>query len=1145
MDPDVARELEEHFKNLSDTLSKVSSNMTNSVNSTQNQTRAQSDNARATANATTGTNKLTEAQAKATSQQQQAMQQMQRLGGALDGLVSTVGSFGSAMMSAQNGMSKYGGAVNKLADTVSDLTKDHGMLGAAIGATAQVMSKLANDAMGLADNIIDFRDGLAKTAGALPITTTQLTELGKAAGYNFQNMEKLSRITAGLGTNLITMGASAGDGATKFMKMAAVSDETRAKFSKLGLKSEELTDMQAKYIEMQSVSGNSMELQSKSVKTLQKESLAYAESLIKLTGLTGKQADQIQKEQETVKLQIQEQLAEARAREHINQLRRSGNTSEANNLQEQEKQRKLYMDQVTGMFGVDFGLRAARAAREGVPDEYTSGLAISMPGIFNVRKQLQNGASGADLASNTIQGYTNSVGRMASGLGRTTDFLDEGTLNSLGLYSDAVLQANKLSGMSYEDRKKAENSAFNARANSTGTNDPLGQATADIVNAEKRLQATYETFLQSNVLPKVTDGLDYFATHMADMFEGTAKSTDKLTHAAEAAAIALFGLSAISTVSSVAGGARMLGLGAGGIGSGMTLAGATSIAGKLIKVGAGAGIGLAGVAGDYASDYAKAHGHQQAGAWGSLGSHALEGAGMGAAIGSVVPILGTTAGGIAGGILGGAYGAYDNWGGLWGGSSGSSPVARAKQQTTQSQMLLEHTKQLQAFGASKQAKNNQDQDRLNRQIQSTSQRQKEIADDQEDSNKLHNKNLNEYVLTVDKANKNLLVFTGLIQELNTALGGDRSNPQNTSSTGNASTDSILAAIRQHESGGDYTINNKTSSASGAYQFTDSTWQSLTKKYGIGTQYKHAANAPASIQDQVANARVSDILKASGGNIDAVAKTWFTGNAEGKSSVVSQQQVNDYVNYIRKNAGMANGTSGGLIGAVNSTTNAFNNMTDVSKFINFGGESGQQSNFDNLNPAVKSALLGAAQDYYSATGKKLTLNSGWRTFQKQTQLYNDYISGRSRFPAARPGTSHHEAGTAVDIAQGIAGDSRAIDILNKHGLFQTVKNDLPHFELKAAKGGVFTGPKSGYPVELHGTEIVAPLVQNSMLMKLAKTPEQTYNSSSSTGTDNDKLLKALVDVGHTNNRTLEYKLDQVIDLLSAGNDHTKKIARKVN
>lgn len=38
----------------------------------------------------------------------------------------------------------------------------------------------------------------------------------------------------------------------------------------------------------------------------------------------------------------------------------------------------------------------------------------------------------------------------------------------------------------------------------------------------------------------------------------------------------------------------------------------------------------------------------------------------------------------------------------------------------------------------------------------------------------------------------------------------------------------------------------------------------------------------------------------------------------------------------------------------------------------------------------------------------------RSTREQRRLYNRYLAGQSRFPAARPGTSLHERGRAIDL-----------------------------------------------------------------------------------------------------------------------------------
>ena len=109
-------------------------------------------------------------------------------------------------------------------------------------------------------------------------------------------------------------------------------------------------------------------------------------------------------------------------------------------------------------------------------------------------------------------------------------------------------------------------------------------------------------------------------------------------------------------------------------------------------------------------------------------------------------------------------------------------------------------------------------------------------------------------------------------------------------------EAILATIRTKESGNNYqadvmknadaqarakTLGYGKASASGAYQFVDSSWQGLTKKYGIGTQYQRAVNAPPDVQDLVAAAYVNEILVATGGDVSKVPVAWYTGNVEGK------------------------------------------------------------------------------------------------------------------------------------------------------------------------------------------------------------------------------------------------------------------------
>lgn len=98
-----------------------------------------------------------------------------------------------------------------------------------------------------------------------------------------------------------------------------------------------------------------------------------------------------------------------------------------------------------------------------------------------------------------------------------------------------------------------------------------------------------------------------------------------------------------------------------------------------------------------------------------------------------------------------------------------------------------------------------------------------------------------------------------------------------------STAQVLATIKKRESGGNYEAQAKGSTASGAYQFINSTWQSLAKKFGVGGEYQTAKQAPPNVQDTVAGKYVDDILNKNKGDVSKVPLVWYTGNAQGQMS----------------------------------------------------------------------------------------------------------------------------------------------------------------------------------------------------------------------------------------------------------------------
>lgn len=120
---------------------------------------------------------------------------------------------------------------------------------------------------------------------------------------------------------------------------------------------------------------------------------------------------------------------------------------------------------------------------------------------------------------------------------------------------------------------------------------------------------------------------------------------------------------------------------------------------------------------------------------------------------------------------------------------------------------------------------------------------------------------------------------------------------------------IAAAIAKIESNGNYTAHSRTSSASGKYQYIDSTWN------GYGG-YAHAWQAPPSVQDARALHDITDKLHRYGGDASKVIMSWFLPAAVGNPTLANRVpkgngiSPNQYVARVMKALGVTMPTPGG-------------------------------------------------------------------------------------------------------------------------------------------------------------------------------------------------------------------------------------------
>jgi hypothetical protein len=249
---------------------------------------------------------------------------------------------------------------------------------------------------------------------------------------------------------------------------------------------------------------------------------------------------------------------------------------------------------------------------------------------------------------------------------------------------------------------------------------------------------------------------------------------------------------------------------------------------------------------------------------------------------------------------------------------------------------------------------------------------------------------------------------------------------------------IRKTIRDKESPGSYSkpsfAEGKGSSASGGYQFTDSTWKTQAKKIGVDTEmFPRAMMAPPEIQDAVAKNYIKEILVKVKGDVSKVPNVWYTGNPEGKMSgqalavnrgLTAESYQASWMQKYNKNVA-ASGFQGDAskVDTTPSNTSQQSTGEPTSSGENAGASSGgDKGHAEALSKGVNSGIASKLKEIESAFGPGLSITSGRRDEAK-----NASVGGA--------GSSAHLRGNAVDVKfnGGIQETLKLIEAASKAGI----------------------------------------------------------------------------------------------------------------
>jgi len=564
--------------------------------------------------------------------------------------VSALKDFTSAMMNTSTEFGKFNGALGNAGDAALALGKNFGAVGLIIGGLIKGATKVAQLATVQADNALKVTDEFNKMGSAGAFTAKQIAEMSISIGLSNEQWNLLPKALRKAGDGIVGLGTTTAKGQESFAKLLAVTNSEREAFQRLGISQEELMGKQAEYIALQGMSGKSLVTQAKDADKLRKSSLEYTENLLRLSALTGKDADKIAKDQQLAKMQYEEVVRTRVEDDKIRQLTQEGRLAEAQALKDEQKAREQFITDATARFGEETGLQLAKVARTGAYDESTKGIAqlgIDATELAAKLKKAKPGEEVADLFNNTAETVKTKVTEKLGNFETSLQFGGEELGKTLGLNKELILNTGRV-----VERNEKEAEAAAKRGIAKPSEGKTGETTAEDP-AQKARNAVTTTTIEFN---KALERGLVAVNPLLSGFNSLTTAVTALTVAALAAAAALAAIGAKGAIGKVLGTSTMPDSD-GGKGKGKPSV--------LKRLGGGVAGAVAGYTLGKGAEYANEKGYEKTGTALDVASSAATGAGMGAMLGPV--------GAAVGGLVGTGVGIYQNREKIF--SSSSAPAA--------------------------------------------------------------------------------------------------------------------------------------------------------------------------------------------------------------------------------------------------------------------------------------------------------------------------------------------------------------------------------------------------------------------------------------------------------------------------------------
>jgi len=479
---------------------------------------------------------------------------------ALNQLGASVGAFSSSLLQAGGGLSKYNSAVSSAGDAALSFGKTLGPAGLAVGLFLKSLSIVTTAVLKQNDAMMAGKDALAGIGAAGELTAVDIRNMGAAAGYTRDELKKWTNITKSLGTDIIGLSSTVSGGVAEFGKLSKVTNEQYENYRMMGVSQEELTQNQADYVKLQSASGKIITEQMKRDGSLKAASLEYTTNLLQLSAITGLSVEQSKKAQEQATGNFDIQIKTRQQELEIADLKKSGSALDlerADQIRKEITAREKLLAAAAATGDAEILSAAQSRLATGAWSETSKKLLLTIPGFDDLAEATKKGTDvSAEFTDQLVKGVNANVKNLG-----TAGMFDKATASLFGMSKELMTYTGNRTDKDAIAAKAESDAKIAAAAAGKGPKDNVAGAVA--------LEET-----ASRTARKVLDDNIFTLNPFAQSTKLAAAASAALAISAAAAAAAL-GVMAFGKIGGSLGGiaSKAAGLGSKALGIGSAAAG--------------------------------------------------------------------------------------------------------------------------------------------------------------------------------------------------------------------------------------------------------------------------------------------------------------------------------------------------------------------------------------------------------------------------------------------------------------------------------------------------------------------------------------------------------------------------------------------